>query len=992
MLKNILKRAGLVSLALVLLITSVLFGLLNGDGGQSVSAAPGVGQEAGIWINKYEIVIYNNVLRNGKSTETLSDGKAYDVWSAGEVFTNTDFKSGEAKQDFILDTENRLPIGDTYSNERGCATISFGAGRTSGTLTGSCGGQTISTRITMERSELSDTDAYLNGDEIFMPLFVGKVEGIPNNPEEGSDVNGILKFDGTFNKTDGDNASNSGYAKREFTNCEDGECYGLSGGGKPGNQDNTWIRVTGTGDNPEIAQARRQSSSGTCKGDCSATVVVKAKAARNKSYDIDQQIEATQRFQNSEAKRNAFRDFFSDTTNQDKAKFCASTLTRGFSVEYTIDTLVNPIPGPYLDCLKKAFQDDDDFNTIDSIEGVPASAPEHINEVDDSDCGSGAGSIPIITDLACSITKWLFNTIFEIFTGVINWLASPPDMFKEQNSTLEQSMSNLRNIANVLFVLAFLMVIFQYLTNINVADAYFIKKFVPRLVIAVILVQASFWITAELNYFFYDLGRSVQSIVFFGQQPGELQLGNGAATIAAFAGPGILGMALVIGLVMLIVLLITLVVLAIRYILIIVLAIFAPLAFAAFAIPQLESMTKKWFKMYVQLLMMYPIIMFFIAASSIVGGVFSGGGTIVQLMGLIVQLLPFIVLPFTFKFAGGMMGNISGKIMSTAKKQAVSKGKQAYGGSQFGMRRAKEKEFKKGIKADRASNAASDRLTKKMKGTMSPYARTRMFGAGATGQEVDKYRGVFEDKENKRKSEEASAALSTKLKGTNDREGAVKLLNDEFHGAASRGDSHAMSAAYAQLVKQQATPELEAIQEQANTGAIDTGTYNRLQGDNYGDLKAFAPHLTGDVGTDPSTGAPKDLHAMHAQNMSGMSNDQLAGVKPEAWAAWAKADPNGAAARRSSIESLGGGAAAKLSPDAISKMLTAASHSDMPGGFDKVVTASGGINSISTNDLKKSYESLTKKINNPEPSATPDQTTNARDAATKILNELSGRP
>ncbi len=334
-----------------------------------------------------------------------------------------------------------------------------------------------------------------------------------------------------------------------------------------------------------------------------------------------------------------------------------------------INLLVNSPAGsnPFVECMLTLLGDDPDFMNALEYE-YQGEFESNVIAPNDEDCADSA--IPLLSDVSCWLVKWLFDALHSGFGAVIEHLATPPDMFEQQNSTLEQSIDNLKTVANLIFVLAFLFVVFQYMTNINVVDAYFVKKFVPRLVIAVVLVQASFFIVSELNYFFFDLGSSIQTIVFRDTNESNLVVQNGAGTIATviILGPAVIALFAVIGIILLLVLLITIIVLTIRYILIIVLAILAPVAFAALAIPQLEGMTKKWFNMYIKLLLMYPIIMFFLAASAVVGGALSGGGVLLQIIAIIAAFVPFFILPFTFKFAGGVMGTVAAKINGLAKK------------------------------------------------------------------------------------------------------------------------------------------------------------------------------------------------------------------------------------------------------------------------------------------------------------------------------------
>lgn len=851
-------------------------------------------EEVGIWADRALIYLYHS----SNSTPGEVTGVKHALWAEVTGLNDGNIKYSNGCQEL---TVNFSGYNDTPA---------------SGTLT-DCDGKLASTvRLVNQKNAFLDGYSYSTSNEelIFMPRYISGVENCGGVP-----VSGKYSSDGTFKK-DGSEYKLNSDSRTVINNYQDG-----SPNATAKQKRTSEYKVAGVGQSCTLSYAGDGQDGGR------TIYLLKGYNREEVKSAITDKIDE---YQSKRGRKERLTDYFAaSTAGQTALRDCQTGAQISGSQADMINLLVevgdNAGSNPFVDCMLRELADDSEFRQALDY-SYSGNFEENLNLGEENSCNGGG--IPIISDLVCSITRWLFDIIFDAFTGIIGWLAQPPDMFEQQNSTLEASMRNLRNIANIIFIIAFLALIFQYLTNVNVADAYFIKKFVPRLVIAVVLVQASFWITAELNYFFYDLGRSVQSIVFFGQQPGGLQISNGVATLALFAGPALLGMAMIIGLIMLIVLVITVVVLAIRYVLIIVLAIFAPLAFAAFAIPQLEGMTKKWLKMYIQLLMMYPIIMFFIAASSIVGGVFNGGGFVMQMMALIVQILPFIILPFTFKFAGGIMGNISGKLVNKASGFAKGKSKEAYGNSQFGMRRAKEKEMKKGIKSDRAGNAASERMLEKMRGVgtgkdaLSRYKRARMYGVGVESGEMDKYRGVFEEKEKKRKQEEAQLALSSRLAQTNNRDEAVGLLRDEYRTAMQRGDVYAANAAYAGLVGQKDTKGLTQIQEDANDGVYNTASfngtsaYNQQQGSNYGDL-AFAPHLRGDVGVDPTTGAKKNLAIERAKNLRNMSNDQLAEIKPEAWDAWRTINPTEAATRFASILESGGSPAARLSPESRDKLL-----------------------------------------------------------------------
>lgn len=566
------------------------------------------------------------------------------------------------------------------------------------------------TNVTLYNADFAKIDGYIydaadtGTESITMPRYLRGIDGMDatniygcSNPLYAGPANGGLS--GKYDKQDG---------VFEKTNSNRYELIG---------DNNTWIdnlrndsnRVkkakqhrTSTYDTPIRAQSCTLSYAGNGEEAGRDIYLLKDYTPTEVQEAIKNKVEAWQR---TRRRIVALTDYFNTSAPGLAAlQSCTRDTNAGGSRDERIRRIAEQgnTPGdPFVDCMIRELGEDQAFLDALELDAVGDFTGQVVADTSESCDGGG---IPIISDLVCSLVKAVFDWVFESFTSIISYLASPPDMFDQQNSTLEQAMSNLRNVANIIFILAFLLVVLQYMTNLNVVDAYFIKKFIPRLVIAVVLVQASFFITSELNGFFYDLGKSVQSLVFFGSEKGNLQITNGVGTLALFAAPSILGFVLIIGIVMLIVLIITFVILAIRYILIIVLAILAPLAFAALAIPQLESVTKKWFNMYIKLLLMYPIIMFFIAASSIIGGVFSGGNMVFQLFGIIVQFLPFIILPFTFKFAGGIMGGISAKLQKAGTGAAKKYGKQAYDRSDYKMGKdyAKEQDRKRKQTASQA--------------------------------------------------------------------------------------------------------------------------------------------------------------------------------------------------------------------------------------------------------------------------------------------------
>ncbi len=751
-----LKRLFLLFLPLLLVITTTTSTLLSVTSPASVGAdavtladpeVPVDGnEEVAWWVDRTSLVLFNNTLPN-------------DTSSATEV-------------EELRNNENTaiMPSQDVkYRGAGGCTlTVKFSsanAAPSSGTLTGSgCKNRDKTVRLESKSRGIVDGYRDVDGKTVTLTRYLRKLTGCPGGASGATSVavtsdkdsydksvvfdlskkNG--RFSGWWDTKSGQDLGSKASAHAlkvadgegnlstvtQIAYCPDGVGFG----------DSSYGYRLAYGDRANI---NNPSSTAQPTAGNGRTLNVKKGTTREK--ELAEVKEAATSYSQQKAKQKEFIEFFSNSDNMNVLRGCADAkLTTSYSGrdaelrQYAVDTLIRPIPGPFSDCIRAFFEGNEAFDAIDSIP-----PPEMVGAPDAVGSGEGecSGGPVIIGDLICWIGEAIFDGVNAMFTGVIEYFAEPPNIIADSGSKIQATWANLRNIANVLFVIAFLLVIFQYVTNVSVAEAYFVKKFIPRLVIAVILTQASGWIASEMAFFVHDLGSSIQSIVFwsggggFTAGSGAVSVLSGGAMIALFLSGGgfaLMVAALFMGIVLLIVLLVSVIVLAIRHILIIVLAMFAPLAFACLAIPQLDGVFKKWLKMYFQLLMMYPIIMLMIAAASLLSSTLSGGGMLEQLIGLTVQFLPYFVLPFTFKFSGGLMGNVGAKINGLGKKgmkMGVNQGKKQYAKTDFAQDRASKKSYKDGLRSEKSGR----RITSQIAGGTGRFGRKY---AGTDEQEIAK--------------------------------------------------------------------------------------------------------------------------------------------------------------------------------------------------------------------------------------------------------------
>lgn len=104
----------------------------------------------------------------------------------------------------------------------------------------------------------------------------------------------------------------------------------------------------------------------------------------------------------------------------------------------------------------------------------------------------------------------------------------------------------------------------------------------------------------------------------------------------------------------------------IRQGLLVFLIIISPIAIALFVLPGTEKYFRQWWSIFLKTLMVYPIIAVIFAMSDILGAIIMDGATkdsvtgiagLAMIMtGIIVIYAPLFLIPFAFKFAGGVIG------------------------------------------------------------------------------------------------------------------------------------------------------------------------------------------------------------------------------------------------------------------------------------------------------------------------------------------------
>ena len=213
--------------------------------------------------------------------------------------------------------------------------------------------------------------------------------------------------------------------------------------------------------------------------------------------------------------------------------------------------------------------------------------------------------------IVCPVVTFLTNLNEKAFAFLSsNFLETPSSIF--DNATLKSAWGNFQSIANLLFVVGFIAIIYSQISGRGVNN-YSIKKILPRLFIAAILINASFLICQIAvdvsNLLGYNLFKFATSLPVTGSAPAVPNAWSevGASILQVGAGIGLIALIFLAPTVLIAVAIILLILIA-RQALVIILIAIAPIAFAAYLLPNTEDWFKKWYKAFAALLLVFPII------------------------------------------------------------------------------------------------------------------------------------------------------------------------------------------------------------------------------------------------------------------------------------------------------------------------------------------------------------------------------------------------
>lgn len=322
--------------------------------------------------------------------------------------------------------------------------------------------------------------------------------------------------------------------------------------------------------------------------------------------------------------------------------------------------------------------------------------------LDDEDAGGDNAPVCSAGALGwvfCPLMEFMGNAITNIAEFLEGFLVFEPITIGPKGDALRAIWGIVVVIANVGLIITFLFVAFSQATSVGISS-YGIKKLLPKIIAAAVLINLSFYICAAAVDISNILGVSVRPIVDAGinatqaNKTPDAQVGasfgqnavvlTGAVLAGGIAiGTGAIALLLPVLMSAVLAIFTAFAIIAAREVILTLLIVIAPLAFLAAVLPNTESWFTKWRKLFTTMLLMFPLVMIVFYGSVLVSSLIMATHTnqtgaqniedfMVNVFAFGVLMLPLFSLPFIMKSAGGIMDRL-GILVNNRNKGLVDR-------------------------------------------------------------------------------------------------------------------------------------------------------------------------------------------------------------------------------------------------------------------------------------------------------------------------------
>lgn len=322
-------------------------------------------------------------------------------------------------------------------------------------------------------------------------------------------------------------------------------------------------------------------------------------------------------------------------------------------------------------------------------------ADGEFDDVAEDDSGNGevertcmnSGGSDSLGWIICPLLDWMSSASEDIYEQVLEPNLQVEAGYFDQSVTRD-AWSTFQTIANIIFTILVLVVVFSQLTGVGI-DNYGIKKILPRLIVAAILINLSYLICILCVDISNILGNSLHEMFDGFITGGSVVIENGegitntnvdfggaitalsilSAIVGAYAvysNPALLLTLLISALGVLIAVLFLFVLLAGRKAAIVVLTVLSPVAFILYMLPNTKKIFDRWLKLWEAMLLLYPICGLLIGGGNYISRLLltigAGTSTFEAFTAMAIGILPIFFIPTLLKSAFAALGSMGSTI------------------------------------------------------------------------------------------------------------------------------------------------------------------------------------------------------------------------------------------------------------------------------------------------------------------------------------------
>ena len=353
--------------------------------------------------------------------------------------------------------------------------------------------------------------------------------------------------------------------------------------------------------------------------------------------------------------------------------------------------------------LAEAYGSDIKLGDASATAAVTASSSSGVGGSDTPTCqssgGPGSWFICQIIDGVTAAEAGLEHVIFGL-------LQTKPFTFNQASCAtgsadgcIYKVWLNFRIYGDIFLIISLLVAVIVEALGGGLISNYTVKKMIPRILVAIVLINLSIYIVSILEDLTNIIGDGILEIIkapFASSGQWKLNLGSVAPNtifLGLLGGGAIAGLGMVemwkslktpgtgkgsllqgagdaAGYILLIIvvpvvlaILGVLITIMFRQALLVLLLMISPVAFALYCLPNTEQYFKKWWDLLIKTLLVYPIIVVIFAATQVMAIIFSNATSDIflgKIMAIIAVCSPLFLIPFSFKISGGVIGQVSG--------------------------------------------------------------------------------------------------------------------------------------------------------------------------------------------------------------------------------------------------------------------------------------------------------------------------------------------